>query len=250
MSLTGHADEAVRRNAGQFNTTHWSAVEAAGQRAGPQADAALQELCQVYWYPLYAYVRRNGHSSHDAQDLTQEFFSRLLAKNSLRFAARERGRFRSYLLKSFQHFLVNEWMRGQAEKRGGGQSFISLDNQEAEEIYLQEPASELPAESFYDKRWAVTLLERTVEELGAYYSAAKKRELFERLKPFLLVEASAERYRELAALLGMSEGAVKGATHRLRQRFRDTLRAEVAQTVATESEVDEELRCLMAALTA
>ncbi len=233
--------------AGQFNTTHWSLVLLAGEAQAPQANAALEKLCRTYWPPLYSYVRRKGHSPHDAQDLTQDFFARLLAKDYLKLADREKGRFRSFLLKSLQHFLVNEWGRGQALKRGGGQKLVSLDDT-AEQGYQIQPADQLAPECFYDKRWAVTLLEQAMERLGNDYAIAGKQELFLHLKGHLLTEGSAETYRQLAGTLGLNEGAVKVAMHRLRQRFRDAVRAEVAQTVATPAEVDEELRCLMTAM--
>lgn len=233
---------------GQFNTTHWSLVLLAGQTQTPHAAAALDKLCGTYWSPLYAYVRRAGHSPEDAQDLTQEFFARLLEKKYLQFADRERGRFRSFLLKSLQHFLINDWVRGQAQKRGGGQKPLSLDETAAEQSYLLQPADDLSPEALYDQRWALTLLERAIERLGADYTAAGKREVFEQLKGLLLTEGSSESYRERAGPLGLSEGAVKVAVHRLRQRFREAVRAEIARTVATPAEVDEELRCLMAAL--
>ena len=235
-------------HAGCFQTTHWSVVLAAGQLATPHAEAALESLCRSYWYPLYVYVRRQGHRPEDAQDLTQEFFGRLLEKEYLSLADAGRGRFRSFLLKSLQHFLVNEWVRGQAQKRGGGQKVLPLDEEAAERIYQQEMSSPLPAESLYDKRWAVTLLDRAMDRLGADYATAGKRELFEHLKRLLLTESSGEIYRETSRQSGLSEGAVKVAVHRLRQRFRDAVRAEIAQTVATPEEVDEELRCLMTAM--
>ena len=248
MSLSEQNQTPVAPGAGHFNTTHWSLVLLAGQTQVPQAAAALDKLCSTYWSPLYAYVRRAGHGPEDAQDLTQEFFARLLEKKYLKLADRERGRFRSFLLKSLQHFLVNEWVRGQAQKRGGGKKNFSLDEAAAERSYLQQPADQLSPENLYDRRWAMTLLERTMERLGADYAAAGKRELFDQLKGLLLTEGSAESYRRLAEPLAMSEGAVKVAVHRLRQRFRAAVRAEIAQTVATADEVDEELRCLMAAL--
>jgi len=248
MPLTEQGESHGASGAGQFNTTHWSVVLLAGKAEAPQAEAALDNLCRAYWYPLYAYVRRQGHSPHDAQDLTQEFFARLLEKKYLQLADRERGRFRSFLLKSLQHFLVNEWVRGQAQKRGGGRKVFSLDEVAAERSYLQQPSDQLAPESLYDKRWAMTLLERAMERLGADYAAAGKREVFEQLKGLLLSEGSGESYRQLAGPLGLNEGAVKVAMHRLRQRFREAVRAEIAQTVATPDEVDEELRCLMAAI--
>ena len=235
-------------HAGCFQTTHWSVVLAAGQSATPQAEAALTSLCRTYWYPLYAYVRRQGHRREDAQDLTQEFFARLLEKQCLKLADQGRGRFRSFLLKSLQHFLINEWVRGQAQKRGGGQQILPLDEEAAERIYQQEMSSPLAAENLYDKRWAVTLLDQAMDRLGADYATAGKRELFDHLKRLLLTEGSSDIYRETSRQSGLSEGAVKVAVHRLRQRFRDSVRAEIAQTVATPAEVDEELRCLMAAM--
>ena len=248
MATTGNGGDQLPDAGGVFATTHWSVVLAAGDAAAPQAEAALAELCRTYWYPLYAFIRRKGHSPHDAQDLTQEFFARLLEKKYLQLADRERGRFRSFLVKSLKHFLVNEWVRGQAQKRGGGQKVFSLNEAAAERSYLQQPADQLAPESLYDKQWAMTLLERAMERLGADYAAAGKRKLFEQLKSLLLAEGSGESYRHLADPLGLTEGAVKVAVHRLRQRFRDAVRSEIAQTVATPAEVDEELRCLMAAM--
>lgn len=234
---------------GGFRTTHWSAVVLAGQSGTPQADDALERLCRVYWPPLYAYVRRLGHGAHDAQDLTQEFFARLLEKNYLRLADRERGRFRSFLLTSLKHFLVNDWIRGQAQKRGGGQKVFSIDDEAAERLYLQQPADQGEAEHLFDRRWALTLLERAMDRLGGDYAGTGKSELFQRLKPFLLTEGSGDSYRQVAVPLALSEGAVKVAVHRMRQRFRDVVRDEIAQTVADPADVDEELRLLMAALT-
>lgn len=234
---------------GDFNTTHWSLVLLAGQTRAPQADEALESLCRTYWSPLYAYVRRQGHSPHDAQDLTQEFFTRLLEKKYLTLASRERGRFRSFLLKSLQHFLVNEWQRGQSQKRGGGREIFSLDDDAAERSYLQQPApDQLAPESLYERLWAMTLLERAIDRLGGEYAATERRELFDQLKPLLLSKGTGDSYRQAAAVLGLSEGAVKVAVHRVRQRFREAVRAEIAQTVATPAEVDEELRCLVAAM--
>jgi len=248
LSEPGETEASSGAGGGQFNTTHWSMVLLAGQTRAPHADAALESLCRTYWSPLYAYVRHQGRSAHDAQDLTQEFFARLLEKKYLRLAARERGRFRSFLLKSLKHFLINEWERGQSQKRGGGQKVFSLDDEAAERSYLQQPAGHLAPESLYDRLWATTLLERAMERLGANYAATGKRELFDQLKPLLLSEGTGESYRHAAGPLGLSEGAVKVAVHRLRQRFREVVRAEIAQTVATPAEVDEELRCLMAAM--
>jgi RNA polymerase sigma factor (sigma-70 family) len=248
MPLPPHDGSHAADGAGNFNTTHWSLVLSAAQTQAPQAGAALDKLCSNYWYPLYAYVRRAGYEACEAQDLTQDFFARLLEKKYLKLADPERGRFRSFLLKSLKHFLTNEWVRGQAQKRGGGQHLLPLDEEAAEQAYQSEPAGALAPELLFDKRWAMTLLERAIGRLAEDYTAAGKRELFEQLRPLLLTEGSAEIYRQLAGPLGLSEGAVKVALHRLHQRFGDTVRAEIAQTVSTPQEVDEELRCLMAAL--
>lgn len=220
----------------------------AGQSQERQAGSALENLCRTYWSPIYAYVRRQGHRPHDAQDLTQEFFARLLEKKSYKLASRERGRFRSFLLKSLQHFLVNDWVRGRAQKRGGGQNVLSLDEEETERNYLQATGDQLVPESLYDKRWALALLTGAMERLGADYAAAGKRELFDCLQPLLLAEGSGACYRELAPPLGLTEGAVKVAVHRLRKRLGEVVRAEVAKTVDSPAEVEAELRYLMSAL--
>jgi RNA polymerase sigma factor (sigma-70 family) len=249
MSFSGTSENDAAAGAGQFNTTHWSVVLLAGQSQTPHSAAALETLCCTYWSPLYAYVRRQGYGAHDAQDLTQEFFARLLEKKYLQLADRERGRFRSFLLKSLHHFLVNEWVRGQAQKRGSGHKAFSLDEEAAERSYLQQAAmDQLAPESLYDKRWAMILLERAMDQLAATYTAAGKTVLFNHLRTVLLTEGSGESYRQMAGPLGLSEGAVKVAVHRLRQRFREAVRSEIARTVASPAEVDEELRCLMMAL--
>lgn len=237
-------------DAAHFNTTHWSVVLLAGQSEAAKAEEALDQLCQSYWFPLYAYVRRKGHSPHDAQDLTQEFFARLLDKNYIRLAKQERGRFRSFLLKSLNHFLVNDWVRDQAQKRGCGQKLLSLVEEAAERLYLEDPANQLAPEAIFDKKWAVTLLERAMNRLAADYSAGGKAELFDGLKGLLLVEGSAEACGKLAVRLRMTEGAVKVALHRLRHRFGEVVRLEIAQTVASPAEVDEELRALVTVLSA
>lgn len=248
MSKETNSLESRGDSAGLFQTTHWSAVLAAGKAETPQSAVALEALCRAYWYPLYAYVRRQGHSAHDAQDLTQDFFSRLLQRNYLQLADQERGRFRSFLLKSLQNFLVNEWVRGQALKRGGGNPLLSLDEGAAERLYQQESMSRTSAETLFDKRWAMTLLERALRRLEGDYAAAGKGELFQQLQSLLLSEGSAECYRSLGSRVGLSEGAVKVAVHRLRHRFKEAVRSEVAQTVANSGDVDEELRCLMTAM--
>jgi RNA polymerase sigma factor (sigma-70 family) len=232
---------------GQFNTTHWSVVLLAGQTGAAQAEAALEELCRSYWFPLYAYIRRKGHSPHDAQDLTQEFFARLLDKNYLRLAKKERGRFRAFLLKSLNNFLVNDWVRRTAQKRGGVEAVLPLDQENAERLYnLQEQS--LGPEDLYDKRWALALLERAVDRMRCDYSAAGKGPLFEQLSIWLSEEGTGDSYRRAAEALGSTEGALKVAVHRMRHRFREAIRTEIAQTVSTADEIEAELNELMAAL--
>lgn len=234
--------------AGQFLTTHWSVVLAAADTSSPQAPQALATLCQAYWYPLYAFVRRQGHSPHDAQDLTQAFFARLLEKGYLKDVDRQRGRFRSFLLASLKHFLANQWDRARALKRGGGQQVISLDERDAESRYALEPKDEQSADRLYERRWALLLLERVLGRLKQEFVSAGKAGLFEALKGVLSAGSGALPYAEVAARLGTSEAAVKVAVHRLRRRYRELLRAEIAQTVASPAEVEDEIRYLFAVL--
>jgi RNA polymerase sigma-70 factor (ECF subfamily) len=223
-----------------FVTTHWSVVLSAGEEG-----AALERLCQTYWYPLYAYVRRQGRSPHEAQDLTQEFFARLLQKDFLVGVLREKGKFRTFLLVALKRFLVNEWTRGQAQKRGGGCVHVPLEGHSAETRYLAEPVDRLTAEKLYERRWALTLLDRVLERLRLEFVAAGKEALFEKLKGSLMAEKGEIPNRDAAAALGMSEGALKVAVHRLRRRFRNLFREEVAHTVANPEDIDEEIRHLM-----
>ena len=234
-----------------FVTTHWSVVLAAGRASDTnRARDALARLCQTYWHPLYAYVRRLGNSPHDAQDLTQEFFARLLAKNSLSGADESRGRFRSFLLASFKHFLANEWDKARAQKRGGGQIPISIDVASAETSCgaVFEPADPASAEKLFERRWALTLLDQVLRRLRNEYVSSGRAELFEQLKPTLTEASRSVRYAEIASRLGTTEGAVKVAVHRLRQQYRELLRAEIAETVSGPDEVEDELRNLFAAL--
>ena len=216
----------------------------------PQAHQALETLCRNYWYPLYAYVRRQGHSAHDAQDLTQAFFARLLEKNYLADVQREKGRFRSFLLASLKHFLANEWDREQALKRGGGKRLIALDEDSAESRYKLEPKDDLSADKIYERRWALTLLDQVLAKLRGEFEKDGKLEQFETLKQYLSAGRTSVSYAQAADKLGMNEGAIKVAVHRLRKRYRELLRAEIAQTVATASEVEAEIRYLFAALSA
>ncbi len=219
-------------------------VVAAGRNDTARAGAALEQLCRVYWYPLYAYVRRRGHSAEDAQDLTQEFFARLLQHNWVARADRQRGRFRSFLLSAMNHFLSDEWDKARAQKRGGGIAPVPLQIDSAESRYGHEPADSVTPEQTYERRWALALLEEVLRQLREAYEKEGRLDLFTALHPCLVGERTALPYKELAAKLGVSEGAVKSAVHRLRQRYRQVLRSEIAQTVAKPDQVDEELRHL------
>ena len=231
-----------------FSTTHWSVVLEAGRGDSPEAAQALERLCGAYWYPLYAYVRRQGHAPPDAQDLVQDFFAHFLEHNYLRLADRTRGRFRTFLLTSLQHFLINEWRKTNRQRRGGSQRILSLDEEMAESRFAGEPAIEQPPDTLYDRGWAAILLERALAALRAEFAQSGKEGLFERLKVFVWGEKNALSYAAMAEQLGMTEGAVKVAVHRLRQRYGELLRAEVAPTVTTAAEVNEELRYLVSVI--
>ena len=233
---------------GQFMTTRWSVVLKAAQTKLAEADEALSTLCKNYWYPLYAFVRRQGYSSHDAQDLTQGFFARFLEKKDFKAADRAKGRFRSFLLASLKHFLANQYDRATAQKRGGKYSFISLDEAAAESRYSLEPIDQFSAEKIFERRWALTLLENVLDQLRKEFVREGKRELFEELKIFLSGGKDSRSYAEAAHRLNMSEGTIKISVHRMRQRYRKLLRAEIAQTVADPSEIDAELRYLFSAM--
>lgn len=219
---------------------------AAGRADSPEAREALAVLCQAYWYPLYAYVRRQGYGPHDAQDLTQEFFARLLEKQYLAGLKREGGKFRSFLLTALKRFLANEADRAGAQKRGGGRTVISIDAASAESRYGLEPSHELTAEKIFEQRWAQALLEQVHARLREDYAAAGKSQLFDQISPSLGQRRGAVRYAEMASRLEMSEAAIKMAVQRLRARYRELLRAEIAQTVASPEEVEEEIRHLFA----
>jgi DNA-directed RNA polymerase specialized sigma24 family protein len=231
-----------------FATTHWSVVLTAQRTDTTRAQAALARLCQTYWYPLYAFVRRQGHSPHDAQDLTQGFFARLLSGNFLAEIAPEKGNFRSFLLAALKHFLANEWDRAHAAKRGGGQPVISLDDTDAEERYRLEPVDNMTADKLFDRRWVMTLLEQVTTRLRSEYTRLGNAVLYEKLKDCLGGSRESAPYSQLAAELKMTEGAVKVAVHRLRARYRELLREEIAQTVTNQAEVDEEIRHLFSLL--
>ena len=231
-----------------FLTTHWSVVLAAKDKSSPESAAALEALCSAYWYPLYAFVRRQGHAPSDAQDLTQEFFARLLAKEYLQAADREKGRFRTFLRVALKRFLANEWDRAHRLKRGGGHTPLPLDTTAAEQRYQAEGSDGLPPDRLYERRWARALLEKALARLRADYAAAGKTAEFDQLKGALTAERGSIAYGDLATALDLSEGAARVAVHRLRKRFRDVFRATVAETVSAPEEVEEELRHLVALL--
>lgn len=230
-----------------FAPTRWSIVLSARDHQSPQSTQALETLCKNYWYPLYAFVRRQGHKPHDAEDLTQAFFTRLLERNSLVSVDPSKGKFRSFLLASLKNFLANEWDKNNAQKRGGGKPFISIDREAAEESYRFEPIDKLSPEKIFERRWAMTLLDRTLQRLETEYTADGKIALFAELKATITGEPAAG-YAAIAVRLNTSEGAIKVAAHRLRQRYREHLRAEIAETVTTKDELEDELRNLFAAL--
>ena len=245
MPGSGPDSQSIPEGAREFRTTHWSVVLGAADSAAPGATEALENLCRAYWYPLYAYVRREGYGPDDAQDLTQGFFARFLEKNYLAQVNREKWRFRSFLLAALRHFLSDERDRAQALKRGGGQLFISRDAEGAEHRYQQEPADELSPERIYERRWALTVLDRAQANLKAEFTADGKGDLYEALKIFLSGEKTELTQAQLAARLGKSTDAVRCAVQRLRQRYGELIRAEVAHTVSSAGQIDEEIRYLL-----
>jgi len=221
MTLPPDHDESVSAPAhSHFATTRWSVVMAARDKASPESEGALQALCKAYWHPLYAFVRRLGNSPHDAQDLTQEFFARLLQKEWLGAVERERGRFRTFLIVTVKRFLANEWDKNRAARRGGGQTLVPLDTQFAEERYQADARPSLNADHLYERRWALALLDQAMTRLRAEYEHDGRGEDFTRLKEYLTAERGEIPYEEIARQLGASEGAARVAVHRLRKRFR------------------------------
>jgi len=242
--------ESGQRNPGRFATTHWSVVVAAGRQSSPQAREALATLCQTYWYPLYVFVRRQGFSAEESQDLTQEFFARLLEKDFLALVDREKGRFRSFLLAACKHFLSNERDKARTKKRGGGREPISIDVDHAEGRYRLEPAHDLTPEKLFERRWAMTLLDQVLALLKNESVQAGKADQFDHLKAFLTGDKGQTSYREAAENLGMTEGAAKVAAHRLRKRYRTLLREEIAKTMSDRDSIEDEIRELFRALEA
>jgi RNA polymerase sigma factor (sigma-70 family) len=234
-----------------FVTTHWSLVLSARDRQSPQSAAALEKLCRVYWYPLYAFIRHSGQSKENAEDLTQAFFTRLLSSQFLDSAQQERGRFRSFLLVALKRFMANEWERAHAQKRGGFQTAISLDTDLAERKIEFEAAasSDAPPDRAFERRWAIALLEQTMARLRLEFDRAGKMVEFERLKVFLTAERREIPYATAARELGMQEGALRVSIHRLRRRYRELFSEEVAHTLADGESVEQELRYLMTVLT-
>lgn len=223
-------------------------MRAAGRSDTTTAHAALEKLCRTYWYPLYAYVRRRGHSPEDAQDLTQEFFAHLLGGRSFAGADPELGRFRSFLLTAMNHFLTDEWKKAKAKKRGGGCQVLSLDWATAEERFDLEPADKLAPDKVFEKQWALALLAEVLNRLETEYQQQRKTELFAALKQTLMGSRESQPYADLAASLGMNESAVKVAVHRLRKRYRELIREEIAGTLDCTQDIEQEMRYLFRSL--
>lgn len=230
-----------------FATTHWTVVLAAGKRSTPQADEAVEQLCKTYWFPLYAYVRRRGCTKEDAEDLTQAFFARFLAKNYLAGLSAEHGRFRAFLLASLKHFLINDWKKSRRLKRGGGETLLSLDWQTADTKFQVASTAEPSPDKAFDREWALALLARVIERLQKECEADGKGKLFEQLKIFLTAGKDESAQGKVAKSLGMEEVTVRVAVHRLRKRYRQLLREEISQTLSDAADVDEEMRALFAA---
>jgi RNA polymerase sigma factor (sigma-70 family) len=228
-----------------FPSTQWTAVVNAG---GPESGRALARLCEDYWFPLYSFVRRSGYDAAEAEDLTQEFFARILEKHYLAVADPQRGKFRCFLLASLKHFLANEWHRAHAQKRGGPQGVVAIDFRDAENRYGNKPADTLTPERLYERRWAIALLEHVLEELRQEMAREGKSALFEGLKELLAGPSGSRSYGQIAKDLGTTEAAVKMAIHRLRRRYRELLKDRIAQTVAGPDDLEDELRQLFTAV--
>ena len=245
---SGEAPSPVPKGDPQFHTTRWSVVLAAADRHHDSSREALAELCQVYWFPVYAFVRQRIASKDEAQDLTQEFFTRLLEKDYLHLVRQERGRFRTFLRTAVHGFLCNEWARARAQKRGGGRKVLSLDFASGESRLVLEPMDEETLEQEFDRQWALQLLEVVETRLRDEYSAAGKVGQYLALKPLLIGGRTADRPTAVAQQLGMTVGAVKTAVYRMRRRYRKLLRDEIAQTVTAADELEDEIQRLFSAL--
>jgi RNA polymerase sigma factor (sigma-70 family) len=235
-------------NSEAFQTTHWSVVLEAGRQGSASAALALEHLCGRYWHPIYSYIRHRGSTPHEAEDLTQSFFLHLLERETLSRVDRSKGKFRSFLLGSLKYFLNNEWQKQHTEKRGGKFHFVSLDNSQAEELYSHEPVDLLTPDKLFARRWAAILIERALARLKDEYAKDGRLNLFNALEHRFSDETVSASNSELATELGMNENAVRVALHRMRQRFRQFLRSEIAYTVSGPAEVDEEIRHLFSAL--
>jgi RNA polymerase sigma factor (sigma-70 family) len=246
------SDDSVAGKGGQFMSTHWSAVLLSAQSQAPGSDNAREEFCDLYWYPLYAFIRRRGYNADDARDLTQGFFLFILNRKALQRATPEKGKFRSFLLGSLKNYLSNEYQRENAIKRGGKIDFVSVDFSDGEDRYSREPTDSLTPEKVFDANWALTLLGKAIERLKEEYSAQGKGIIFETLRPFLDISGvtQAPSYEVVAEKLKVTGAAVKTLIHRLRKRYSDILREAVAQTVTDPSEIDDEIRSLCEALIA
>jgi len=249
MATTTNGGDQLPDASGVFATTHWSVVLAAKKCGGsPRADDAMEKLCRAYWPPLYAYIRREGHSVADAKDLTQEFFARLLAKDYLQHLRHQKGKFRSFLLTFVKRFLSDERDKAGAQKRGGRKTLVSLDETSAEERYLDASVNGLSPDQIFDRRWAQTVMERALSRLREEYVAGGKAALFEQLKDIQPGEHGAASYAEIGARLGLARATIASAVHRLRKRHREILREEIAHTVARLEDINEEIRNLLAVL--
>jgi RNA polymerase sigma factor (sigma-70 family) len=247
--MPGKTDtNSISADTSRFATTHWSLVLAAGSPESTRYHEALEVLCRTYWFPIYAYLRRQGHGVHESEDHAQGFLTHMIEMRDLSGADPERGRFRSFLLSMLKHFVADQRIRSRAQKRGGGKKALSLDFASAETRYKLEPAHQLSPDKLFEKSWAFTVLAQTMARLKAETSDTTKQKLFEQLKAHLGGQSHAIPYRELAARLEMTEGAVKVALHRLRQRYRELLREYIAQTVSTPKDVEDEIRALFTAL--
>jgi RNA polymerase sigma factor (sigma-70 family) len=245
--MSGDADSSSQKQQ-WFVTTHWSVVAAAGALDSSRARAALESLCRTYWYPLYAFARRQGYQPHDAEDLVQSFFAQSIENQYLAVADESRGRFRSFLLVMFKRFLANDWRRNTAKKRGGTRSPVELDALTAEQRYAVEPPDTLTPEQAYERRWATTLLATVLGRLHHEQVAAGKAVLFDELKDLLVARGSSLPYAAIASRVGSTENAIKVAVHRLRQRYRELLEEEIANTVTSPSDIDDERRHLLSVL--
>ena len=242
------SSDSTTRPAGHFESTLWTVVLQAGSTETTQSRAALEHLCRAYWHPLYCYVRRRGHSIYDAQDLVQGFFADLIEHNPFQRLSPDQGRFRAFLLAALNHFLAGDRDHRHAAKRGSGQPLLSLDDPMAEQRFLQVPAKTASPEQEFDRRWALAVLERALHALAAEQAAASKQRLFEALQPFLIDATGRRDYSQVAVELQIAPNAVAVAVHRLRQRYQELVRAEVAETVGAPGNVEAEMRELLEAM--